>query len=479
MPITASRIFFILAVSLSLLAATACTSKTDRGRIDYNFNREQGGIFFEEGDYAEADKRFKLALAGAEKGWGAEHENAAGCLADLGLLYYKQSDFKQAESFYKRALVIRRKNGDSVKVANTLMFIAAALEGQGKIADADRALKEALALREAKVGKDHLDVARNLEFIAASYWKQGKYKDAEPLLERALTIREKKLGRDDQQLLNTMNNLAAIYFRLKKYGPAETLYKRMLAIQEKTLGKDNISLSFTLDSYGQVLRATGRVKEAEPLEQKAGRLRARALGKETKSKLDRFARSVTFHLLDDSYTSYERSQSSLTKTDLAPEVVEQLQKRNLIPASADKLKDRLAMLATNQQTTEVRINEAYPLEPNHHGLVPVRVKGVVTIKSREYAAAKSRQFDIELLIGLNKQTSEPMVAMLTGYPPFDPKQTESADQPTEHGSRSRSLEATDKQTDLAAKSAAISASPTDTGTKPPATAGKKQPASAR
>ena len=471
-------IFLILAVGLSLLSVSACTSKTDRGRIDYNFNREQGGIFFEEGDYTEAERRFKLALAGAEKGWGPNHENVAGCLSDLGLLYYKQGDYKQSASYYQRALAIRRKDGSPVKVANTLMFMAATLEAEGKTAEVDSALKEALTLREKQVGKDHLDVARNLEFIAASYWAQGKYKEAEPLLQRALAIREKKQGRNDKQLLNTMNNLAAIYFRLRKYDQAEPLYKRMLVIQEKSLGAHHVSLSFTLDSYGQLLRATGRAKEAEPLEQRAGRLRAQALGKETKAKLDRFARSVTFHLLDDSYPTYERSQTFLTNTDLAPELVDKLKQQNLIPPTSEKLKDRLTKLAASKQTTEVRIYETYPLEPNHQGLVPVHVKGVVTIRSRDFAYAKSQQFDIELLIGLNKQTSEPIVAMLTGYPPVDRKQVDQTATAVGGGSRSQSAQP-NAQPSGSPTSAANPVPPADAGLKPSADPAKKPPAAAR
>ena len=88
-----SDTLFILAISLQLSLTTACTSKTDRGKIDYNFNSEQGALFAEEGDYAEAEKRFKVALAGAEKGWGPDHGNVAGCLAELGLLAYKQGDY--------------------------------------------------------------------------------------------------------------------------------------------------------------------------------------------------------------------------------------------------------------------------------------------------------------------------------------------------------------------------------------------------
>ncbi len=405
----------IVAVGLSLLIATACTSKTDRARINYNFESEQGSLALEDGDYPEAEKRFRLALEAAERGWGAEHENTAVCLSDLGLLHYRKGDHKQAEAFYKRALALRRKLGDPVKTANTLMFLAAAAEGQGETAQADAALAEALSLREKKLGGDHIDVARTLEFLASSYWKQGKYADAEPLLERALGIREQKSGKESKGLLNTMNNLAAVEFRLGKYVEAEALYKRMLAIQEKILGKEHPAVSFTLDSYAQILRETGRGKQAEQFEQRASKLRARALAQETKAKLNRFARSVTFHLLDDSYTTVESSQLALANTELAPELTAEMKKQNLIAATAEKLQDRVGKLASIKQTTDVRIDEAYPLEPNRRGLVPVRVKGMVTVKSTNLSAS-SKRFDIEYLIGFNKQTNEPMVAMVSGLP---------------------------------------------------------------
>ena len=84
-------------------------------------------------------------------------------------------------------------------------------QAQGKYAEAEAHYKRALAIREAKLGKDHPDVARTLNNLADVYEAQGKYAEAEAHYKRALAIREAKLGKDHPDVAQTLNNLAVVY----------------------------------------------------------------------------------------------------------------------------------------------------------------------------------------------------------------------------------------------------------------------------
>jgi tetratricopeptide (TPR) repeat protein len=415
---TSSNVACLVPVLLVLAFTGACTSKQDRARIEYNFNREQGSLALAEQDYQEAEKRYKLALEVSERTWGNMHQNTATAAADLGVVYLRKKDYEKAESALSRALALRRKQNDPSRVFDTLILLAAVQEGQNEFAKAEATLKEALSVKEKSAGPANTEIARTLEFLASSYWKQGKYADAEPFLRRALTIRDQKPEVDRRARLNCLNNLAAVLFRQGKFAESESLYKRMLEIQEKAYGKDHVSLNFTLDNYARLLRATGRLSQADELERRAARMRGKAIDKNTRLRFDRFARAVTFHLLDSSYTSYEGSQSRLQAGELSPAALSDMKERGLVPANQEALKARAQMLAGRKQTCEVEIEEVVQAEPNHDGFVPVRVRGTVTVKSTEASGLpRSTPFDIQYLLGLSMQTNEPVVAVLKGLPP--------------------------------------------------------------
>ncbi|HEY9867955.1 MAG TPA: tetratricopeptide repeat protein, partial [Candidatus Obscuribacterales bacterium] len=364
------------------------------------------------------EKRYKLAQAVSERTWGSMHRNTATATADLGVVYLRKKDYDKAESALSRALALRRKQDDQSGVFDTLILLAAVQEGQNRFAEAEATLKEALALKEKTTGAGDTEIARTLEFLASSYWKQGKYARAEPLLRRALKIRDEKPAVDRRARLNCLNNLAAVLFRQGKFAESESLYKRMLEIQERSYGKDHLSLNFTLDNYARLLRATGRSSQADELERRAARLRGRAMDKNARFRFDRFARAVTFHLLDESYTSYESSQARLHAGELSPSVLSDMKERGLVPADQGALKARAQRLAGIKQTCQVEIEEVVQGEPNHDGFVPVRVRGTVTVKSTVASGLpRSTPFDLQYLMGISRQTNEPVVAVLQGLPP--------------------------------------------------------------
>lgn len=417
MKLTRPNVACLVPVFLVLAFTSACTSRQERARIEYNFNREQGSLALAEKNYPEAEKRYKLALAVAERTWGSMHQNTATAAADLGVVYLRKKDYGRAASLFSRALALRRKQNDPSRLFDTLIFLAAVQEGQKQFAEVEATLKEALAIKQRTAGPADAEIARTLEFLASSYWQQGRYADAEPLLRQALNIRDKKPEVDRGARLNCLNNLAAVLFRQGKLAESESLYKRMLEIQQRSYGKDHVSLNFTLDNYARLLRATGRLSQADEAERRAARLRGRAIDKNMRFRFDRFARAVTFHLLDESYTSYKSSQARLNAGELSPAVLSDMKERGLVPASQEALTVRAQRLASIKQTCQVEIEEVVQAEPNHDGFVPVRVRGTLTVRSTdESGLPRSKPFDIQYLLGLSTQTNEPVVAVLKGLP---------------------------------------------------------------
>src|SRR4029079_17420732 len=94
---------------------------------------------------------------------------------------------------------------------------------KGEYSKAEPLLKESLAEKEKKFGKDHTNVALCLENLALLYRVEGKYREAEQLFKNALFIRKRALGENDPSLLISLENLALIYEIEERYDEAEAL----------------------------------------------------------------------------------------------------------------------------------------------------------------------------------------------------------------------------------------------------------------
>ena len=199
------------------------------------------GLYRTQGQYAQAQPLYKLALAIQEKDLGPEHPAVATSLNNVALLYCNQGQYAQAEPLYKRALAIQEKDlgPEHPAVATSLNNLAGLYHNQGQYAQAGPLYKQALAIREKALGLEHPDMANSLNNVALLYCNQGQYAQAEPLYKRALAIQEKALGPEHPDVATSLNNLALLYDNQDQYAQAEPLYKRALVIQEKALGPEH------------------------------------------------------------------------------------------------------------------------------------------------------------------------------------------------------------------------------------------------
>ncbi|MFQ5937011.1 MAG: tetratricopeptide repeat protein [Acidiferrobacterales bacterium] len=138
------------------------------------------------------ERKLSETLREAEAG-GPENPRLATALNDLGVFYYAQGKYPEAEPFYKRALAIQEKllkptNPDVIQSLNNL---AALYYVQGRYARAEPFLKRVLALQEDVGGPDHPDVAQALENYAELLKAKGRHDEAKLTAARAKAIRAK------------------------------------------------------------------------------------------------------------------------------------------------------------------------------------------------------------------------------------------------------------------------------------------------
>lgn len=169
------------------------------------------------------------------------------------------------------------ERGDLVE-ATALMRQAVQLEAQGRYGDAIPLVQQALTIREAELGTEHLLVAESLSSLGSLYGDQGNYAAAEPLQRRALAIREALLEAEHPLVAQSLNNLAVLYTNQGRYAEAIPLYERAIAIIETTEGADHWAVGVSLNNLAEVYLSQGNYAQATEALQRSLALLEQAFG---------------------------------------------------------------------------------------------------------------------------------------------------------------------------------------------------------
>jgi len=205
---------------------------------------------------------YKRALAIQEKALGPDHPDTATCLHNLAGLYYRLSDYTNAELLYKRALAIQEKalGLDHPDTANSLNSLAVLYSEFADYTKAEPLYKRALSIREKALGPDHHSTANSLNSLASLYFEFADYTKAEPLYKRALSIREKALGPDHPDTINSLIHLAILYSTLGHYAKAHHLF-----MQQQTASEKNIDQVMRFTSENQKIKFLATQKNSMEL----------------------------------------------------------------------------------------------------------------------------------------------------------------------------------------------------------------------
>lgn len=227
-----------------------------------------------------------VAMIAAVSGAGAQSPaSAAGSISINNYLpevrrLGQAQDWVGVERIAREALrtLSAQDGSNSVSAASATVWLATALQRQGRYSEAAPLLERALAVRENALGPDHLDLAPSLIDLAFIYGKDRQYAKAETLLERALAIREKALGPDHPDVATVLFALGSVYQAHSRYVMAESVYARAVEIFEKVRGSAHPDVATVLVALASVYHAQSQNAKAEPLFQRALAIQEKALG---------------------------------------------------------------------------------------------------------------------------------------------------------------------------------------------------------
>ena len=207
-------------------------------------------------------------------------ENRSVLLHEYGSLLSNQGRHAEAEVRLREALALDEESpgGTDGAVGYTLHTLANLLFRQGKHAPAEETFRRALSIKRAALGADHPDYAASLHTLALVLLKEGKTSEAEETLHEALEVKKKALGEGHPSYATSLHSLAEVVGQAGRFTEAEGLLRQAAAVKADTLGPTHPSVGVSLQTLAGIVLKLGRPAEALELMRRALPIQTEALG---------------------------------------------------------------------------------------------------------------------------------------------------------------------------------------------------------
>ena len=169
-------------------------------------------------------------LLSAGPGAGAAAETWRAEVAAAGAAYGR-GEYRAAEGKLKAALAaVRQSYPDGPEVGTVLNNLAIVYETLGQLDEAERLLRDAIAVWRRTLGPEHANLARSLSNLAELHQVKGEPEQSEAAFRQALAVAEANAESAPAVLRNVLDNYAKLLVELGRGAEAEALRARSTAV---------------------------------------------------------------------------------------------------------------------------------------------------------------------------------------------------------------------------------------------------------
>lgn len=257
----------------------------EAGRDDETAALARNGLVWVTGErlgkYAEAQELAVDAAAKVER-LGRHEILQADLDQKMSALFFEQGNFAEAEKRSRSVLEIRQKvlAADDPAIATALGDLGDIAVQQAKYDDAIDAYRKALAVAEHSIGPDHSLCGALRGNLGNAYAAKGERIEALEQLQRARDITERSLGADHTQIATISINIGNILLEQDKHAEAAAHFDKATKIWTKALGPDHPNVATALFRGGEVALRQGNASEASDAFQRALEIWKAKLGAE-------------------------------------------------------------------------------------------------------------------------------------------------------------------------------------------------------
>jgi tetratricopeptide (TPR) repeat protein len=196
----------------------------------------------------------------------AEPADLATSLSHLGDLLTLRADYPGAESAYHRAIELQsalpRDQLDDAALGRSLYGLGNEQEDAGQSANAERTLRDALALQQRLFKGPSTDTARTLQVLAWAV-RERDLNAAIPLMQQAVAMDRALWGAEPYpEYADALNDLGLLLRDKGDYKESEQLLRESLAMKRRLLGDKHPEVALSLQNLALVLQAKGDLEGA-------------------------------------------------------------------------------------------------------------------------------------------------------------------------------------------------------------------------
>lgn len=265
---------------LDRTAANIGPELTNQPAVEAELRSLIGRLYWEIGNYIQAENMQRAALALDQKLFGDRSPETATAWNDLGLALCKEDNLAAAETAHEQALALRRQlfGEENADVATSLNDLATVVRHQGRRTEAEALTRQALGIRQKLFGTNSLEAAATLHNLSVELGDEGKQAEAEVVARQLLAMRRGLLGNEDPLIAEALVDVAWAARVNGKPEEAKSVGEQALAMQRKTLGDEAPIVTHSLDFLGQLLASDGKREEAHAVLKAALSIQCKLLG---------------------------------------------------------------------------------------------------------------------------------------------------------------------------------------------------------
>jgi serine/threonine protein kinase/tetratricopeptide (TPR) repeat protein len=188
----------------------------------------------------------------------------------LGTMYEKLGKLDQAGTLLQSSMDLRTsvRGADSREVADSLVQLGLLRLDQGKLPDAERLVRQALAIDQRHLRRDDPAMARDASALGRILEERGSYNEAITTLNDTLQVQKAK-GELTTDLSDSTQELAIVHYYLGHLSIANSLYTEDLDMDRKLYGDVHPRIADDYYSLGTVQHDLGHDHEAEQFYRRA------------------------------------------------------------------------------------------------------------------------------------------------------------------------------------------------------------------
>ncbi len=249
--------------------------------LAHRSDTELANTLAQSGRHGEAEMLMRRSLRQVEDAFGRDHRDYNMFLSNLAEVLNGQGKHAEAERMVRDAVAIQAKCSEhGLAHAASLNVLATTLIAQGKYVEAEQILRNALRGEVLASEGNPPFHGISLHNLAIVLFEQGRYLEAERALREALVLKGELLGREHPEYARSVLALALILSRQGRRAEAEPLLRTSIDLLERTLGREHPDYSTSLHNLADELSSRGKYAEAERMLREVVSLKERVPGRE-------------------------------------------------------------------------------------------------------------------------------------------------------------------------------------------------------